>query len=222
MNSADRSAPPAIAPQDLNAAINLRLALLGLPLAADAGGAAVTGLMEPILARQREANRRLADRLCPVDQRIQNFLTDYLAEVGPAPQLPRRTLVLDQPGLARGLSLPANGDYFKSPLLSSYRLRNGVLHNPASDRRTTAGVFHLVEGGLPVPDDKLAVPKLAFSRLLALALNPPAESMQLPFTANEPVPAACFVSLQLRPLVVPGVPGFISEKHMETRFFVPG
>ena len=49
--------------------------------------------------------------------------------------------------------------------------------------RTTAGVFHLVEGGLPVPDDKLAVPKLAFSRLLALALNPPAESMRLPFTA---------------------------------------
>lgn len=223
MNSTDRSAPvpPAIAPQDLNAAINLRLALLGLPLATDAG-TAVTGLMEPILARQRELNRRLADRLCPVDQRIQNFLTDYLAEVGPAPQLPRRTLVLDQAGLARGLSLPANGDYFKSPLLSSYRLRNGVLHNPASDRRTTAGVFHLVEGGLPVPDDKLAVPKLAFSRLLALALNPPAESMQLPFTANEPVPAACYVSLQLRPLVVPGVPGFISEKRMETRFFVPG
>mgnify|MGYP006875503218 CR=1 FL=1 len=57
MNSSDRYAPPAIAPQDLNAAINLRLALLGLPLATDAGGAAVTGLMEPILARQREAAR---------------------------------------------------------------------------------------------------------------------------------------------------------------------
>ena len=151
--------------------------------------------MEPILARQREANRRQADRLGPGGQRIQNFLADYLAEVGPAPQLPRRTLVLDQPGLARGLSLPANGDYFKSPLLSSYRLRNGVLHNPASDRRTTAGVFHLVEGGLPVPDDKLAVPKLAFSRLLALALNPPAGSVRLPFTADEPVPAACYVPL---------------------------
>ena len=91
MNSPDRFAPAAIAPQDLNAAINLRLALLGLPLAADADGAVITGLMEPILARQREANRRLADRLCPVDQRIQNFLTDYLAEVGPAPQLPRRS-----------------------------------------------------------------------------------------------------------------------------------
>ena len=223
MNSSDRiPVPPAIPAQDLKAAINLRLALLGLPLATDTEGTTVASLMEPILARQREANRRLADRLCPVDQRIQTFLNDYLAEAGTAPQLPRRTLVLDHPGLARGLSLPANVDYFKSPLLSSYRLRNGVLHNPASDRRTTAGVFHLVEGGLPVPDDKLAVPKLAFSHLLALALKPPAETMQLPFTADEPVPAACFVSLQIRPLVVPGVPGFICEKRMETRFFVPG
>ena len=107
-------------------------------------------------------------------------------------------------------------------MLSSYRLRNGVLHNPASDRRTTAGVFHLVEGGLPIPDDKLAVPKLAFSRLLALALSPPEESLQLPFTACEMVPAKCFVSLLLRPLVVPAVAGFTTEKRMETRFFVPG
>lgn len=224
MNSTVSSnpAPSAIAPENLNAAINLRLALLGLPLAADASGAAVSGLMEPILARQRELTRRLAHRLCPTDARIQHFLNEYLAETGPVPQLPGRTLVLDQPGLARGLSLPANGDYFKSPLLSSFRLRNGVLHNPASDRRTTAGVFHLVEGGLPIPDDKLAVPKLAFSRMLALAINPPEESLRLPFTANEPVQAACFVSMLLRPLVVPAVPGFATEKRMETRFFIPG
>ncbi|MBL8413256.1 MAG: hypothetical protein JNM42_02330 [Propionivibrio sp.] len=215
-------APSAIAPEDLNAAINLRLALLGLPLATGADGASLTGLMAPILARQREQSRRLSDRLCPTDTRIQNFLKEYLADVGPAPHLPGRTLVLDQPGLARGLSLPAHGDFFKSPLLSSYRLRNGVLHNPASDRRTTAGVFHLVEGGLPIPDDKLAVPKVAFSRLLALALTPPDESLQLPFTACEKVPAKCFVSLLLRPLVVPAVPGFTTEKRLETRFFVPG
>ncbi|MBL0167630.1 MAG: hypothetical protein IPP85_11015 [Propionivibrio sp.] len=216
------AAPPSIAPEDLNAAINLRLALLGLPLATGADGASLTGLMAPILARQREQSRRLSDRLCPTDTRIQNFLKEYLADVGPAPHLPGRTLVLDQPGLARGLSLPAHGDFFKSPLLSSYRLRNGVLHNPASDRRTTAGVFHLVEGGLPIPDDKLAVPKVAFSRLLALALTPPDESLQLPFTACEMVPAKCFVSLLLRPLVVPAVPGFTTEKRLETRFFVPG
>ena len=215
--------PPApLSSRDLHAAINLRLALLGLPLAADADGASLSGLMGPILARQREMSRRLADRLSPVDQRIQDFLNDYLAEVGNVPRLPGRTLVLDQAGLARGMSLPANGDVFKSPLLSSYRLRNGVLHNPASDRRTTAGVFHIAEGGLPVPDDKLAVPKVAFSRLLALAISPPDESMQLPFTYGSDTSASCFVSLYLRPLVVPAVPGFTSEKRMETRFFVPG
>jgi len=213
---------PAIAADDLNAAINLRLALLGLPLAADAQGASITGLMAPILARQREQSRRLADRLCPVDTRIQNFLASYLADAGSVPHLPGRTLVLDQAGLARGLSLPANGDFFKSPLLSSYRLRNGVLHNPANDRRTTAGVFHVAEGGLPIPDDKLAVPKIAFAKLLDLALSPPTESLQLPFTAGEAAPARCFVSLLLRPLVVPAVPGFTTAKYMETRFFVPG
>jgi hypothetical protein len=214
--------PSAIAAEDINAAINLRLALLGLPLAADTESAALTGLVAPILARQRELSRRLADRLCPADTRIQNFLKEYLADIGAAPHLPGRTLVLDQPDLARGMSLPANGDFFKSPLLSSYRLRNGVLHNPANDRRTTAGVFHIAEGGLPIPDDKLAVPKLTFSKLLALALTPPPESLQLPFTAGEAAPALCFVSLLLRPLVVPAVPGFTTEKRMETRFFVPG
>ena len=212
----------AIAAEDMNSAINLRLALLGLPLAAGGGGSSITSLMAPILARQREQSRRLADRLCPADTRIQNFLKEYLADAGSVPHLPGRTLVLDQAGLARGLSLPASGDFFQSPLLSSYRLRNGVLHNPANDRRTTAGVFHVAEGGLPIPDDKLAVPKAAFAKLLTLALSPPEESMKLPFTAGESAPAKCFVSLLLRPLVVPAVPGFTTEKRMETRFFVPG
>lgn len=212
----------AVAGEELNAAINLRLALLELPLAAASESASITGLMSPILARQREMSRRLSDRLCPADARIQDFLKEYLADVGPVPHLPGKTLVLDQAGLARGMSLPANGDYFESPLLNSYRLRNGVLHNPANDRRTTAGVFHVAEGGLPIPDDKLAVPKSAFAKLLAMALNPPQESLRLPFTAVEAAPAMCFVSLLLRPLVVPAVPGFTSEKRMETRFFVPG
>ena len=55
---------------ELNAAINLRLALLELPLAAGADGASITDLMAPILARQRELSRRLSDKLCPVDCRV--------------------------------------------------------------------------------------------------------------------------------------------------------
>jgi hypothetical protein len=44
----------------------------------------------------------------------------------------------------------------------------------------------------------------------------------LPYTADQPEPAACFASLYLRPLVLPEVPGYIREKRMETRFVVPG
>jgi hypothetical protein len=206
----------------LNDAINLRLALLGLPLPAGAEDSEAAQLAQPILARQRELSRRLADRLCAADGRIQAFLDDYLAETGEQPKLPRRTFVLDEPGMARELSLPVDGDTFSSSLLTSYRLANGVLHNPANDRRTTAGVFHIAEGGLPIPDDKIAVPKVAFARLLARAFEPPHVDMVLPYTANQPEPAACFVSLQLRPLVAPAVPGSVHEKRMETRFIVPG
>ncbi|HET6966817.1 MAG TPA: hypothetical protein VFI44_01010 [Ornithinibacter sp.] len=205
-----------------NAAINLRLAQLGLPLPEGFEDTESARLVRPILARQRELSRRLADRLCAADGRIQAFLDDHLADTGERPQLPRRTLVLDEPGLARELSLPFDGDSFSSPLLSSYRLVNGVLHNPANDRRTTAGVFHIAEGGLPIPDDKLAVPKAVFARLLARAFEPPEVDMVLPYTANQPRPAACFVSLHMRPLVSPEVPGSVREKRMETRFIVPG
>lgn len=205
-----------------NPGINLRLAQLGLPLPDGFEESEAARLTRPILARQRELSRRLSDRLCAADGRIQAFLDDYLGETGERPQLPRRTLVLDEAGLARELSLPFDGDTFTSPLLSSYRLVNGVLHNPANDRRTTAGVFHIVEGGLPIPDDKIAVPKAVFARLLTHAFDPPEVDMVLPYAANQPHPAACFVSLHLRPLVSPEVPGSVREKRMETRFIVPG
>ena len=74
---------------------------------------------------------------------------------------------------ASSRSLPT-GTSTPRPRLTSYRVRNGVLHNPASDRRTTEGVFHVAEDGLPVPPDKKAVPRLTFARILAAALAPPA------------------------------------------------
>ena len=205
---------------DVTEAINLRLALAGLPTTQDASTDA--GLAGPIIARHRELSRRLGERYCAADRRIQEFLDDYLAGTNTNPQLPHRTLVLDQPGLARALSLPVDADEFSSELLSSYRLVNGVLHNPANDRRTTAGVFHVATGGLPIPDDKIEVPREVFGRLVELAFQPPEQDMRLPFTTNQPAPAACFVSLLMRPLVMPAVPGFTGERTMETRFIVPG
>lgn len=199
----------------LNAAINLRLALLELPSTASDNDD--LALVEPLLARQRELSRRLSDRLSPVDQRIQDFLDDYFSDVDTKPQLPRQTLILDQAGLARGLSLPADGDEFHSNIVSSFRLVNGVLHNPKNDRRTTAGVFHVAQGGLPIPDDKISVRKDVFAKLFELAFQPPQDDMVLPYTAKLENPAACFVSLFMRPLVVPAVPGRGPAKTMETR-----
>lgn len=208
-------------PDSRRVAIDLRLAQAGYPTP-EFDDTETGRLMRPILARERELNRRLSERLCAADERVQEWLDAYLADTGVTPGLPRRTLILDEPGLARELSLPHDGDTFTSPLLSSYRLANGVLHNPANDRRTTAGVFHIAEGGLPIPDDKIAVPKAVFARLFDLAFSPPEADMRLPYTGNQTEGIACFVSLLLRPLVAPEVPGWVPEKRMETRFIVPG
>jgi len=208
----------------LLAYLNLKLREIGQPGIALAAGAAdgLAPFVNHFLAISREKDRALTRHLCPVDQRIQNFLYDYLDTHTEAPRVPATTLVLDRPGLARVLSLPPGRDSHHSNILSSYRAHQGVLHNPRSDRRTTSGIFHVTEGGLPIPDDKKAVPAAVFGRLLQHAFNPPVEFLRLPFTAAEAAPAECFVSLYLRPVVCPAVPGFTPQRSMETRFFIPG
>ena len=207
--------------------LNLKLREIGqpgVPLAPGADGLAP--LVDHFLAVSREKDRALTRHLCPIDQRLQNFLYDHL-EGGPelagdVPRLPHTTLVLDRAGLARVLSLPPGADEYRSDILSSYRVSQGVLHNPRSDRRTTQGIFHVADLGFPVPDDKKAVPPSVFGRLLRHALQPPPELLRLPFTAAAPTAAECFVTLLLRPLVCPAVPGATPARAMETRFFVPG
>ena len=201
--------------------INVKLSLLGFPPVTTAETAGLNDIVSTLVAQYREKERLLSNHLCPVDQRIQTFLFDYLQD-NPVAKLPMRTLALDRPGMARVLSLPSGGDYFSSEIINSYRAANGVLHNPKSDRRTTQGIFHVTEGGLPIPDDKSAVPKSVFAKMLAVALNPPREIMRLPFTAGQKQPAECFVSLLMRPLVCPEVPGFTAARTMEVRFFAPG
>ena len=200
--------------------INVKLALLGFP-PVPGSDARFTDVVSNLVAQYREKERLLANHLCPADRRIQTFLYDYLQEV-PVTKLPIRTLTLDRPGLARMLSLPVDRDEFSSEIIHSYRVKQGVLHNPKSDRRTTAGIFHVAEGGLPIPDDKIGVPKAVFGKMLSLAFNPPRNLMRLPFTATQTQPAECFVSLLLRPVVCPAVPTFTTQKTMEVRFFAPG
>lgn len=202
--------------------INLKLRDLGCPAFPIHVDAAFADLMAGLLALNREKDRLLSKHLCPVDQRIQNFLYDYLEDTGLGPRLPGRTLVLDRYGLARLLSIPPDRDRFSNEIITSYRVAQGVLHNPRSDRRTTQGIFHVAEGGLPIPDDKKAVPKSVFGRLLHHAFNPPAELLRLPYTASQAEQAECFVSLLLRPIVCPEVPGVVRQKALEIRFFAPG
>jgi hypothetical protein len=202
--------------------INLRLAMTGCPTFGDGAMSRLPSLAAPMFSRQKETMRLLADYLCPADWRLDHFLRDYLYDTGITIQWPAHTFILDSPGLARELSLPPDRDEFVSDIVHSYRVRQGVLHNPSTDRRTTVGVFHVAEGGLPIPDDKIAVPKIAFARLLEEALRPPPGLLRLPFTSSQAAQAECFVSLLIRPVVCPAVSGFIEEKTMETRFFAPG
>ena len=58
--------------------------------------------------------------------------------------------------------------------------------------------------------------------MLGFALQPPDALMELPFTSEQEDRARCHVSLLLRPLVIPEVPGVIEEKRSEIRFFAPG
>ncbi len=169
--------------------VNLKLAARGFPTFGDPDDFPFLKLGESLLASYVEKNRLLKNHLCPVDQRIHNFIAGYLGdlakEVGEPTFVPANSLVLERHGLARVLSLPPDKDTFASDIIDSYRTVNGVLHNPKSDRRTTKGVFHVAEGGFAVPADKKEVPKIAFARLLKEALNPPKELMRLPFTSSQ-------------------------------------
>ncbi len=204
--------------------IHLQLATLGLPTPVEDDEQRFFHVAHGLLDRYQTQRRMLGDHRCPADSRIEDYLGRHLADSGMAerPRLPGTTFDLVSYGMARELSLPTDGDAFISPLVRSYRVKNGVLHNPASDRRTTAGTFHVAEGGLPIPWDKKAVPKRVFAELLHRAISPPEEMLILPFTANMPAPAHAWVSLLLRPVVCPEVPGYCPEKSMEVRFFAPG
>src|SRR5207248_1051967 len=68
--------------------------------------------------------------------------------------------------------------------------------------------------------DKIAVPKQTFAMLLGEAMRPPAEVLELPFTANQDEQVRLFVTLLLRPLVCPATETELA-RTMEIRFFAP-
>ncbi|PWD98974.1 hypothetical protein [Marinilabilia rubra] len=204
--------------------INLKLAAMGQPYFKAGSKMALLELANDLLKNYKEKNRLLSSYLCPADQRIQNFLDKYLSDFKKDTnfRLPTDTFIVDNHGVARALSLPPDEDKFESDIIKSYRLKQGILNNPKNDRRTTKGVFHVAEGGLPIPHDKKAVPKMTFARLLEKAMQPPQDLLQIPFTSTQEEKAASFVSLLLKPVVEPAIGGEGKDKRMEIRFFAPG
>ncbi|QDT56995.1 hypothetical protein Pan44_50590 [Caulifigura coniformis] len=165
----------------------------------------------------------LAARRHPADRRIEGFLNTHFADlVGDSPLRVPDAFALPKYGVARELSIPARHQSYRNEYVTSYRVRNGVLHNPRSDRRTTQGTFHVCEGGLPIPGDKKSVPRATFVALFRHALNAPQDLLEVPLTSDSPQPVNAFLSLLLRPIVCPEVPGVTCEKSMEVRFFAPG
>ena len=204
--------------------INLKLAALGYKPPLANVDSDYLDMAYDLVQNYREKVRLLSDYLCPTDRRIQEFLDGHFKDVklnGPI-NLPRNTLTLDRHGLAREMSLPVNKNSIESELGKSYRIKQGVLHNPKHDKRTTKGVFHVAEGGLPVPADKIAVPKHVFGNMLYAALHPSRELLKLPYTVGEEQEAEVMLSLLLRPVVCPEIPGVQPRKTMEVRFFAPG
>ncbi|MDR1458388.1 MAG: hypothetical protein LBI37_02570, partial [Puniceicoccales bacterium] len=185
----------------------------------------ITKMALPLLSMINELRLRQDGNYCPADQRIIAFLDKFFKDLPSEEKhkwLPSSTLTTDRHGISRILSLPPAGDEFHSEHISSYRVHQGILHNPKIDRRTTKGVFHVVDGGPEVPADKLAVPKLAFCRMLRHACNPSKQLLELPFTSTQEQKAYTFVSGYLKPIVCPRVPGYCNEMRMEVRFFAPG
>lgn len=227
--SADPSAAAASRERRLDL-VNLKLASRGFGLPPGAGSSPLLDFGRSLLSNFEEKLRLLGDSLCPADESIHRFLRDFLGEAADGVfasgdlMVPAGALSLERHGLARELSLPAGRDSFVSDILSSYRVHQGVCHNPAKDRRTTEGVFHIVDGGLPIPADKKSVPKRVFAGLLKAALTPPDDLLTLPYTSHlTPAERArTFVSLLLRPTVRPEVAGVFCRQTMEVRFFAPG
>ncbi len=219
-----------LAPSDslsLRQHIQLNFATLGYPEwvdPIDSNSQAQSQWSSDLLMVIRQQEEIREGKRCPADQRIEAFLENHFADLhldSPL-KLPGQTFLLSKAGIARELSLPVDADSFKSDLVSSHRVRNGILNNPKHDRRTTKGTFHVAEGGLPVPATKKAVPKATFAKLFEHAIHPPSDMMLLPYTSNAEKPVRTILSLLLRPLVSPEVPGFSSRKTMEIRFFAPG
>lgn len=142
---------------------------------------------------------------------------------------PIDTFQIDRANVAFELATPFNSNFYQAAGGDkNFRIPQGLLSNPKSDKRSTVGTFHVCEGGAKISADKMAVPQAVTAYMLAEALNPPKEMLELPFTADahESAKAHCWTSVYLCPPVVPGLSTSRTQPHMlkqmEVRYFAPG
>lgn len=207
--------------------INFKLASLGLPIyksqvSSGEQNPYFIDLFDDIIKDYKEKNRMVGVNEVGINRRINAFFDQYFHTFEEIPRVIEDYFTLDHYGIARELSLPPDQDTFTNAYIQSYRIKQGVLHNPKNDRRTTKGSFHIVEGGLAIPHDKKAVPKETFVKLYKYAINPPESLKILPFTSHQNEQAKTFVSLTLRPTVSPKIKGLMEEQTMEVLFVAPG
>ena len=113
--------------------INLKLASMGCPTVKVKQDSPFQGVAESLIANHREQERLLSSYLCPADWRIQQWLNEFLYETGEVPRLPSKSFVLDRHGVARTLSLPLEGDEFKSDIIHSASLPRYQVVLPAKE-----------------------------------------------------------------------------------------
>ena len=195
--------------------ILLKLAAMGVRIPENTGDDELLHLAGDLCAL-REQTRLLSQHLCPADARIQRYVDKLLTDVAAATpvRLPAETFILDQYGLAREMSLPVDADAWHNELVSSYRLDNGVLHNPVNDRRTTQGCFTWPRAGFQFRRIKPACRSSLMSacsrrrsgrRPNSCACRSPRES--------GPEPVETMVSLLLRPLIYRGAGDLARKTH---------
>ena len=150
--------------------INFKLAVLGLPMYHEASMSESSSdyfidLFDDIIKDFKEKKRLSNADDIGINKRLNTFFENYFSEFDDSLKVAADFFTLDHYGLARELSLPPDGEEFHNEVINSYRIKQGILNNPKHDRRTTQGSFHIVEGGLAIPDDKKAVPKETFMKL---------------------------------------------------------
>ena len=195
----------------------LKLAAMGAQIPAQLGDQDALHLAGDLFARYREQSRLLSEHLCPADRRIQQYIDRLVAAAGSTERvrLPADTLILDRYGLARELSLPLDGDVWHNELVSSYRARQRRAaqprERPPHHRRGSSTSPRAACRSRRTRWPCRSPPSLRLLRRRACARRRAAAAAVHRRLAR--AGARRFVSLLLRPLVCPAVPGVTPEKR---------